>query len=279
MNIIFITTATLSGLGLFLALIIYFVSKKFQVVEDLRIDMVEELLPAANCGGCGQPGCRAFAEALVKADDISKLICPVSGKNEMEKIAEILGKKATISEPKVAVVRCNGSCENRQKVNEYQGTETCAIESALYGGETNCFYGCCGWGDCVAACKFDAIVMDKTKGLPTVFEDKCMACGACIKACPKNILELRKLGPKKRRIYVSCINKDKGAIANKVCSVACIGCGKCLKECKFEAITIENNLAYIDFEKCKICRKCVEVCPKKSIIEVNFPPKKSVISE
>ena len=279
MNVILITTITLGGLGLMLAVIIYFVSQKFKVIEDPRIDQVEGLLPAANCGGCGQPGCRAFAEALVKADDISNLICPVSGKDEMAKIAEILGKQAAVSEPKVAVVRCNGSCENRPKVNQYQGSATCAIESALYGGETNCTFGCSGLGDCVTACKFDAVFIDKTTGLPVVIEEKCVACGACIKVCPKKLIELRKVGPKSRRIYVSCMNKDKGAIAGKACVVACIGCAKCQKECKFDAIIVENNLAYIDDNKCRICRKCVEVCPKNSIIELNFPPRKNKVEE
>ena len=276
MNVILITTLTLGGLGLILALIIYFVSQKFKVIEDPRIDQVEELLPAANCGGCGLPGCRAFAETLVKSDDISNLICPVNSKEQMAKIAELLGKKAAVSEPKVAVVRCNGSSENCPKINQYQGAATCAIASALYGGETNCSYGCCGLGDCVAACKFDAIYMDKTTQLPIVIEEKCVACSACVKVCPKKLIELRKVGPKSRRIYVCCMNKDKGAIAGKACSVACIGCSKCLKECKFEAIIMENNLAYIDFNKCRICRKCVGVCPRNSIVELNFPMSKMV---
>jgi len=107
-----------------------------------------------------------------------------------------------------------------------------------------------------------------------VDEDKCTSCGACVKACPKNIIELRKKGPKSRRIFVSCVNKDKGAAARKACANACIGCGKCVKECPFEAITLENNVAYIDYRKCRLCRKCVAVCPTGAIHELNFPPRK-----
>lgn len=116
--------------------------------------------------------------------------------------------------------------------------------------------------------------MDPQTQLPVVDNEKCVACGACVKACPRNIIELRFKGPKDRRVFVSCVNKDKGGVARKACKVACIGCGKCAKECPFGAITVENNLAYIDFTKCRLCRKCVGVCPTGAIHEVNFPPRK-----
>ena len=178
------------------------------------------------------------------------------------------------AEPKVAVVRCNGSCENRPRVTEYSGLRTCYAMNSTGAGETTCGFGCLGCGDCVAACQFDAIHMNEETGLPEVDDEKCVACGACVKACPRHIIELRKKGPKNRRVYVSCMNKEKGAIAKKGCAVACIGCGKCQKECKFEAITVENNLSYIDFNKCRLCRKCVEACPTHAIIDLNFPPRK-----
>jgi len=138
-------------------------------------------------------------------------------------------------------------------------------------GETACGFGCLGCGDCVEACQFDAIHINPETGIPEVDDEKCTACGACTKACPRGIIELRKKGLKNRRVFVSCVNKDKGPVAMKACTVSCIGCGKCEKECNFGAITVENNLAYIDSEKCRLCRKCVTVCPKHAIIDVNFP--------
>lgn len=274
-----ISILTLVGLGVASALVLYMASKKFQVFEDPRIDQVEEVLPKSNCGGCGFPGCRAFAEALVKTDDISDLKCPVGGSATMTKVSEILGKAVADVKPQLAVVRCNGSCEHRPKLNIYDGAMSCAVAAALYGGETGCSYGCLGCGDCVVACKFDAMYMDEATGLPVVIEENCVACGKCVEACPKNIIELRNVGPKSRRIFVSCVNKDKGAAAKKACTVACIGCSKCFKVCPHEAITMADNLAYIDDDKCKLCRKCVEECPTFSIHELNFPPRKKKVEE
>jgi len=274
MNVVLITIITLSALGALAAVILYFVAQKFKVYEDPRIDQVEEVLPAANCGGCGFPGCRAFAEAMVTSDDISNLYCPVGGADVMSLAAKIVGKEAAASAPQVAVIRCNGTCDNRPRTNTYDGAENCTIVATLYGGETGCSYGCLGLGECVDACHFDAMYMDEKTGLPVVIEENCVACGACVEACPKDIIELRNIGPKSRRIYVSCVNKDRGGPARKACSVACIGCGKCEQVCAFDAITIKDNLAYIDYDKCKLCRKCVEVCPTDAIHEINFPARK-----
>lgn len=264
------------------ALILYFCSKKFAVKEDPRLPKVIELLPGANCGGCGFAGCGGLADALVKGADagsLDGLNCPVGGPDVMAKVADLLGMAMANSEPKVAVVRCNGTCENRPKVVAYDGLRTCSAMNACAAGETGCGYGCLGCGDCVAACQFGAIVINEETGLPEVEEEKCTACGACVKACPRHIIELRKRGPKSRRIYVRCVNKDKGAVARKACKAACIACGKCAKECKFEAITVEGNISYIDPEKCRLCRKCEAACPTGSIVAVNFPPRKEKPAE
>ncbi len=272
-SFILITIAALAITGCVAAVILYFVSQKFKVYEDPRVGEVEAALPGANCGGCGFPGCHGMADALVKADDISSMLCPVGGAATMAKIAGILGKEVVAAAPKVAVVRCNGDCVARPHKLEYDGAKKCAILAANFAGETDCAYGCLGCGDCVDACQFGAIKMNKETGLPEVDDDKCVACGACAKACPKGIIELRNKGPKNRRLFVSCVNKDKGAVAMKACKNACIGCGKCMKECAFDAIKVENNVAYIDYMKCKMCRKCAAACPTHAIHELNFPPR------
>lgn len=276
-SVLIFAVVSLSAIGLISAVVLYFIAQKFKVIEDPRIGEVEENLPAANCGGCGFAGCRNFAEALVKkADDarsIEGLNCPVGGADVMKKVASVLGLEAAETEPMIAVIRCNGSFTNAPAKVKYDGPSTCAFAHNLYAGTSGCAHGCLGLGDCVTACIFDAIHIDEETGLPVV-NDKCTACGACVKACPRSIIELRAKGKKDRRIYVCCVNKEKGGPARKNCSVACIGCGKCLEACAYEAITIENNLAYINFEKCKLCRKCAVVCPTDAIHEMNFPPKK-----
>ena len=270
------TIIVLLLLGLVSSILLFVVSKKFEVHEDPRIGEVSEVLPQANCGGCGFPGCAAFASACVGSDNLEGLFCPVGGSPVMNKVSDILGMATTTAEPLIAVVRCNGTCEARPRTNVYDGAANCRIASALYKGDTDCSWGCLGHGDCVVACGFDAIHMNKDTLLPEVVEDKCVACGACVKACPKTIIELRKKGPKNRRIFVSCVNKDKGGVAAKACKSACIGCSKCFKECKFDAITMADNLSYIDHTKCRLCRKCVSVCPTHAIHELGFPPRKEV---
>ena len=277
MNFILIAVVVLGAIGLIAALVLYVCSKKFAVYEDPRIAQVTETLPGANCGGCGFAGCGGLADALVKGADagsLDGLMCPVGGHEVMGKVADLLGMAIANGEPMVAVVRCNGTCALRPKIAEYSGLRTCAAMNSCGAGETACGFGCLGCGDCVAACQFDAIHMNPETGLPEVDEEKCTSCGACVKACPRHIIELRKKGPKGRRVFVSCVNKDKGPVAKKACGAACIGCGKCEKECKFGAITIEGNVSYIDFNKCRLCKKCVAVCPTNAIHAVNFPAPK-----
>ena len=265
------TIAVLSGLGLLLALLLYLLAKKFKVEEDPRIDEVEKVMPGANCGGCGFAGCRAFADSAVKAPNLDNHYCPVGGNDVMKQVAAILGYEVKEKAPEVAVVRCNGTCANRPRTNTYDGVQSCKVKAALYAGDTACAFGCLGCGDCAAACQFGALSMDPETGLPVVDEEKCTACGACVKACPKAIIELRPKGPRGMKVFVSCINKDKGPVAKKACAAACIGCGICAKTCTHDAIVVENNIAYIDASKCKLCRECEAMCPTGSIIGLNFP--------
>ncbi|HEX2969345.1 MAG TPA: RnfABCDGE type electron transport complex subunit B [Bacteroidales bacterium] len=271
---ILITIISLGILALLSAVILYFVAQKFKVFEDPRIDEVAAVLPQANCGGCGFAGCRNFAEALVSSSSFEGLNCPVGGAEVMGNAGRILGREAPVVDPMVAVLKCNGSPEVRPRTSRYNGAPDCRISNSLFTGETDCRYGCMGYGDCVRACIFDAMWVDSSTQLPVISDEKCVACGACVKACPRHLIELRKKAKKDRKIYVACSNCDKGGPARRACKAACIGCGKCEKVCEYDAIKIENNLAYIDATKCKLCRKCVTECPTNAIIEVNFPPRK-----
>lgn len=270
-DVIILSIVILGVIGLIAAVILYFVAQKFKVDEDERIGQIVEVLPGANCGGCGFPGCQGFATACTKGTSLEGKFCPVGGTPVMEKVAAIMGMEVCEAEPKVAVVRCNGTCANRPKTNTYDGAKSCKIAASHYSGETGCGFGCLGYGDCAAVCANQAISVNPETGIVEVDENKCGGCGACAKACPKGVIEIRNKGPKGKRVYVGCVNKDKGAVAKKACAAACIGCGKCAKTCPFEAITVENNVAYIDFTKCKMCRKCVVACPTGAIKDVNFP--------
>ncbi len=277
-SVIVYSMVTMGVIAASAATILFFVAKKFRVDEDPRIDQVAALLPGANCGGCGFPGCRGLAEALVGAadqGDISSLRCPAGGTETMTQVAQILGLQAAATDPTIAVLRCQGSCEHAPAKLRYQGAQKCAVAHALFAGENGCAYGCLGLGDCVSACKFDALAIDAKTGLPVTDAAKCVSCGACVKACPRRIIEIRPRGRKDRRVWVSCMNREKGAVARKNCAVACIACGKCAKTCpeKVQAITVDNNLAYIDYKKCIACGMCVTVCPTGAIL-ATFPPPK-----
>jgi len=276
MSITLIAIMVLASVGVVSAVVLYFVARKFKVYEDPRIDTVYETLPLANCGGCGYAGCRNFAEALVNTDDISSFFCPAGGDDLMITIAQILGKTVDVSDQKyVAVVCCNGTAVHRPRTNIYDGALSCAIQHALYAGDTDCPYGCLGCGDCVVSCKFNAMAINQETRLPVVNDANCVACGVCVKACPRKIIEMRNKDRKNRKIFVACVNKDRGGIAKKYCAVACTGCTKCLKACVYNAIVIENHLAYLDFKTCKMCRKCSPECSTGSILELNFPIRKA----
>ncbi len=261
----------LGAIGIVGAIVLYFVSKKFHVYEDPRIEVIEQLLPGANCGSCGRSGCHDFACACASATTLDGLVCPGAGDEAMAKIADIVGLAPVKGNPMVAVLRCNGSCENRPVTANYDGASTCAVRQLTGVETTGCTYGCLGCGDCTTVCNWNAITMDPVTGLPVVDAEKCTGCGACTRKCPRNLLELRPKGRNGMRVWVACANRDRGPLAMKACKVACIGCGKCVKACSFEAVTVTDNLAYIDPEKCKMCRKCILACPKDAIHETGFP--------
>lgn len=263
MQAILIPVALVVGLSFAFAVVLTIAAKVFFVPVDETVANLRAEMPGANCGACGYAGCDDYANALAADPSIGANRCPVGGAEVAEKLAAILGIDAGSSEKNVAVVMCNGNHNAASSIMEYKGLLTCSAAKQLYGGMKTCKYGCMGLGDCVSVCQFGAIKI--CNGVAVVARDLCTACGACAKACPNSLI---RISPEKNKVIVQCSSKDKGAVARKACSNACIGCGKCFKVCKFDAITIENNLAYIDPEKCKNCGMCEKECPTGAIINL-----------
>ena len=245
MDIITSSIVMLGCIALASGVVLYFVSKKFYVKEDAKISEVEKLLPGVNCGACGKAGCHDFAKACSKADaeGFKQLYCTVGGNNVMQKVAEALGYRQEEKEETVAVLRCQGTCQNAPSKFEYTGLKSCRLVAQISTSQSECPYGCVRLGDCVSVCKFGALKIDKELGIPVVDENKCVSCGACVEICPKKLFEIRPKGKDGKRVYVACRNQQKGAIARKNCSAACIGCMKCTKI--NPEIKVENNLSYI----------------------------------
>lgn len=253
---ILLAVAVLGLMGLILGLALAVASKFLAVEKDERIGMISELLPGANCGGCGYAGCSAYAEALLKGE---AKIGACGGCKNNEKVAEILGIKADAVEKRCATIMCDRSCEGKKYA--YDGDEDCISAMRYAGGSSSCSYGCLGFGNCIKVCKFDAISRDEN-GRIVIDEEKCTACGACVEECPKKVISII---PKKVKYYVACSSHDKGKDMKFTCPNGCIGCGICAKNCPSGAIKVENNLAKIDYSLCTSCGICAEKCPKKII--------------
>jgi electron transport complex protein RnfB len=273
MNSTYYALITLGSLGFVFGLILAFASKVFHIDKDERIDQVLDALPGANCGGCGYPGCSAYAEAVV-LDDVNVTLCAPGGKECSEKISSIMGKVAEEKEEETACLLCNGGVRAKDKF-EYSGVSSCKAALLAGNGNKTCDFGCMGFGDCYDVCQFDAIKMSEDN-LPVIDEEKCVACGACIEACPKNVLILK---PKSKPVTVRCSSKDKVPAKIKYCSVPCISCKKCEKACKFDAIKVIDNVAVIDYTKCVSCGECIKACPKNIITPEDFKPKLAYITD
>lgn len=257
---ILLAAALVGGTGLLIGVLLGVAGEKFKVEEDPREVAIREALPGNNCGGCGYAGCDALAKAIA-AGEAKSNACPVGGAATAAAIGEIMGTSDEVVH-RVAFVRCGGTCEKTKVKYDYHGVKSC-IEAAgtTGGGPKACAYGCLGYGTCVAACQFDA--MHLVDGIAVADRDRCTACGKCVSACPKGLIELI---PYEAKTQVRCTSKDRGKDVMAVCEVGCIGCKICEKNCPENAITVENNLAHIDYDKCTGCGICAEKCPKKVII-------------
>ncbi len=258
---VYLTLIVLAGLGIVFGVALALVASRFVVKVDPKVEQVRETLPGANCGACGFAGCMGYAEAVVGNPDVAVSLCAPGKSAVAEKIAVITGKKAEKVDPKIARVFCQGGTSLSQRKFIYTGVQDCTAAVLAAGGDKSCEYGCLGYATCMRACPFDAITMS-ADNLPIISPEKCTACGKCVAACPKQVIELAKAS---KAVVISCHSRDKGVDVKKKCQVGCIACGICVRTCPVDAIKIDNNLARIDHDKCIVCGLCVKKCPTSAI--------------
>jgi electron transport complex protein RnfB len=253
--------AALGGLTFLLALMLVLANKKLYVYEDPRIDKVEDMLPHANCGACGYPGCRPFAEALVGGEALPGK-CTVSSEEARERIAGYLGVALGNEDRKVARLACAGGANVARVRAQYEGMRSCQAAALVSGGGKGCSWGCLGYGDCEVVCDFDAIQMDE-QGLPVVDTDKCTACGDCVEACPKGLFSLE---PLQNHLWVACKNLEQGNEILEDCEVACTACGRCAMDAPGGLIEMAYNLPVIRHGAAAESKDAIQRCPTGAIV-------------
>lgn len=258
---IIIPILTLGLLTLALAGLIAVANKKLYVFEDPRIDQVEDMLPHANCGACGFPGCRPFAEALVSGAVLPGK-CSVSSDEGRAVIASFLGVSLGAEEKRVARLACNGGMNVAINQAYYKGVSSCQAATLISGGGKACSWGCLGYGDCEVVCDFDAISMNEF-GIPVVDVQKCTACGDCVEACPKGLFSIH---PISHRLWVACKSLEAGDEVLDVCDVGCTACGKCAMDAEDNMITMVKNLPVINYSKDHKTQSPIQRCPTGAIV-------------
>ena len=266
-----VATAVIAGLGLVSGLGLSLAARFFAVEVDPRQEEIVDLMPGANCGGCGLAGCGDFARAVV-AGSMAPDGCPVGGSEVARAVAAVMGIGFEEKERRVALIHCQGTGDVAGLKFRYNGLASCASAALLGGGDKLCGYGCLGLGDCQEACGFGAIEMT-TGGIAHVIPERCTACGQCVAACPKDLVELV---PASAPIHVLCGSRDKGGVARKACSLACIGCKKCEKFHAEGQVVVEDFLARVDYENPPADAAELEECPSGAIVEVHLGGKGSV---
>ncbi len=249
----------LSGIGFLAALGLGVAAKKLNIKEDPRLEKILEALPGANCGACGYAGCSAFARSVLE-EEAPINGCVAGGESTALKVAEVLGKKVENAERSVAVVACHGSGTYTRQRFIYQGIDDCRAAVNVGGGSKACAFGCLGLGSCQKVCPFGAITIEDA--LAKIDPEICVGCGLCVEECPRNIIHLV---PVEATVQVLCSSRNVGKTVKEFCDVGCIGCKRCELSCPFNAISVVNNVAIIDPEKCKTCGICIEVCPQNTI--------------
>lgn len=260
MRDVLIAVLVLASLGMVFGVLLGYAAKVFEVKQNPKVGEVLLVLPGINCGGCGYAGCEQYAIAVAE-NGAPLTLCAPGGGPVAQKVGEVMGVKVNSSARQIAYVKCNGDCDKAKEKYEYHGIMDCVSAAALPGGGAKaCSYGCLGLGTCVSACMFDAIII--RDGIAIIDEAKCTNCGACMKACPKALIESV---PEASRVRVACNSKDAARETMQNCKVGCIACRKCEKACEFDAVHVNDNLAKIDYDKCTQCKACVGACPQSTI--------------
>ncbi|MDR1943431.1 MAG: RnfABCDGE type electron transport complex subunit B [Synergistaceae bacterium] len=250
----------LGVMGLAFGALLAYASIKFFVETDERVAGIREILPGANCGGCGYPGCDGYAEGIV-ADGAKTNLCAAGGPALAEGIARIMGVASEAAVPVRAFLKCSGTPEASKRSVVYEGIKDCRSAAILPGGSPNaCPFGCIGFGTCTKVCVFGALSIEN--GLASVDPLKCVGCGTCVATCPKSVLTLI---PRSSNVQVTCNSRWRGPDVKKVCKAGCIGCGLCAKACPAGAISLEGNLAFVNASLCTNCGACVAKCPVKCV--------------
>ncbi len=256
---------TLFGIGIAASAILGIASKVFYVEEDPRVEAIMDVLPGANCGGCGYAGCEGFAIAVINDPSVAANLCVAGSDQVTAAVGELSGKAVVASDPKTSYRHCVKMDGTPKYRFEYQGISSCVAANNLDQGEDACVYSCLGLGDCKKACPFDAIVM--RDGLAVVLIDLCVACGKCITACPRQVLEII---PQKARVAVACSTKNKAKAATETCSVGCMNCNACVRKCPAKAISSVDGRIHLDQDACLAygpeCDEiCMDSCPRNII--------------
>ncbi len=268
----------LGSIGLVFGAGLGYAAHKFAVEADPLVDEVLESLPMAQCGGCGFPGCEGYAVAVVKEPGVSPNLCFPGKKEVAEIIANLTGKELDFQENVVATVRCSCLEGNVERNPNYSGLQTCSAAELAFGGPLGCQYGCTGLGECRDSCPFDAITM--VDNFPRVSPELCVGCGLCVKACPKNIIELTTV---LARVYVPCTTMDPAKKCKSVCDIGCIYCKACIKKCPADAFSLdENGMIQVDHVKCNAygpdCNElCIDACPRDIVLP--YPNHRDIAAE
>ena len=272
MNIL-MPTILIGVLSLVFGVMLAWFSQKFAVEVNPLVQKIEEILPGANCGACGFPGCSTLAEKIAIGETPPDA-CPVGGPKVWTELSALVGKEVdSHREAQKAVLLCQGAREVAGEVAIYQGLKDCKAAQLLGNSFKGCRYGCLGFGNCVRICPFEAMTMDEEKGLPIIIEDKCTGCGKCVEECPRSLIALF---PAREQVVEVCVSLASPRETRQSCKKGCIKCSICVKSCPEGAMTLEGGRIKIDQEKCNLCGVCIEKCPTKCLVWVG---KKSVLEE